>query len=78
MDFGILSLASVDSWKDVAFAEAKGFTHAWIADSQMVWADPYQYIDQFSHYRSAGDSGMNRCAPSTAAFIPSMIIERIV
>jgi 5,10-methylenetetrahydromethanopterin reductase len=44
MDFGILSLASVDSWKDVAFAEAKGFTHAWIADSQMVWADPYQCL----------------------------------
>jgi len=44
MDFGILGLASVDSWKDVAFAEAKGFTHAWIADSQMVWADPYQCL----------------------------------
>ncbi|HJU11260.1 MAG TPA: LLM class flavin-dependent oxidoreductase [Candidatus Binataceae bacterium] len=44
MDFGILSLASVDSWKDVAFAESNGFTHAWIADSQMVWADPYQCL----------------------------------
>jgi 5,10-methylenetetrahydromethanopterin reductase len=44
MDFGILSLARVDSWKDVAFAEANGFTHAWIADSQMVWADPYQCL----------------------------------
>jgi 5,10-methylenetetrahydromethanopterin reductase len=44
MDFGILCLASVDSWKDVAFAEPKGFTHAWIADSQMVWADPYQCL----------------------------------
>ena len=44
MDFGILSLASIDSWKDVAFAENHGFTHAWIADSQMVWADPYQCL----------------------------------
>jgi alkanesulfonate monooxygenase SsuD/methylene tetrahydromethanopterin reductase-like flavin-dependent oxidoreductase (luciferase family) len=44
MDFGILCLASVDSWKDVAFAEDNGFTHAWIADSQMVWADPYQCL----------------------------------
>jgi 5,10-methylenetetrahydromethanopterin reductase len=44
MDFGILCLASVDSWKDVAFAETNGFTHAWIADSQMVWADPYQCL----------------------------------
>jgi len=40
MDFGILCPASVDSWKDVALAETSGFTHAWIADSQMVWADP--------------------------------------
>jgi alkanesulfonate monooxygenase SsuD/methylene tetrahydromethanopterin reductase-like flavin-dependent oxidoreductase (luciferase family) len=44
MEFGILCLASVDSWKDVAFAEANGFTHAWIADSQMVWADPFQCL----------------------------------
>ena len=41
MDYGIPCLASVDSWKDVAFAETNGFMHAWIADSQMVWADPY-------------------------------------
>src|SRR5215472_12319996 len=44
MDFGLLCLAKVDSWKDVVFAEANGFTHAWIADSQMVWADPYQCL----------------------------------
>jgi len=44
MDFGILCAASVDSWKNVAFAETNGFTHAWIPDSQMVWADPYQCL----------------------------------
>jgi 5,10-methylenetetrahydromethanopterin reductase len=44
MDFGILCPARVDSWKDAAFAESNGFTHAWIADSQMVWADPYQCL----------------------------------
>jgi len=44
MDFGILCLARVESWKDVAFAENHGFTHAWIADSQMVWADPFQCL----------------------------------
>jgi len=44
MEFGILCLASIDSWKDVAFAETNGFTHAWIADSQMVWADPFQCL----------------------------------
>jgi 5,10-methylenetetrahydromethanopterin reductase len=44
MDFGILCAASVDVWKDVAFAESNGFSHAWVADSQMVWADPYQCL----------------------------------
>jgi 5,10-methylenetetrahydromethanopterin reductase len=44
MDFGIICLASVEARKDVAFAEASGFTHAWIADSQMVWADVYQCL----------------------------------
>jgi 5,10-methylenetetrahydromethanopterin reductase len=44
MDFGIICLSTVASRKDVAFAEANGFTHAWLADSQMVWADPYQCL----------------------------------
>src|SRR6059036_9251 len=44
MDFGIISLTTVDSCKDIAFAETKGFTHAWLADSQMVWADVYQCL----------------------------------
>jgi len=44
MDFGIICLTRVESRKDVAFAEANGFTHAWLADSQMVWADPYQCL----------------------------------
>jgi 5,10-methylenetetrahydromethanopterin reductase len=44
MDFGILCAASTDGWKDVAFAETNGFTHAWMADSQMVWADPFQCL----------------------------------
>jgi 5,10-methylenetetrahydromethanopterin reductase len=44
MEFGFLCAAQVDCWKDVAYAERKGFTHAWVADSQMVWADPYQCL----------------------------------
>ncbi len=42
MDFGIISLSNVESYKEVALAETKGFTHAWFGDSQMVWADVYQ------------------------------------
>jgi 5,10-methylenetetrahydromethanopterin reductase len=44
MDFGLICLPSVDSRKDVAFAEASGFTHAWLGDSQMVWADVFQCL----------------------------------
>ena len=44
MDFGIVCLASVASRAQVAFAEASGFTHAWLADSQMVWADVFQCL----------------------------------
>ncbi|HEV8718350.1 MAG TPA: LLM class flavin-dependent oxidoreductase [Candidatus Binatia bacterium] len=42
MDYGIISLSHVESYKEAALAEAQGFTHAWFGDSQMVWADVYQ------------------------------------
>jgi 5,10-methylenetetrahydromethanopterin reductase len=44
MDFGIICLASVAARRAIASAEASGFTHAWIADSQMVWADVFQCL----------------------------------
>jgi alkanesulfonate monooxygenase SsuD/methylene tetrahydromethanopterin reductase-like flavin-dependent oxidoreductase (luciferase family) len=44
MDFGVIFLANVESGKDAAFAEDKGFTHAWFGDSQMVWADAFQCL----------------------------------
>jgi len=42
MDFGVISLSNVESYKATALAETQGFTHAWFGDSQMVWADVYQ------------------------------------
>jgi alkanesulfonate monooxygenase SsuD/methylene tetrahydromethanopterin reductase-like flavin-dependent oxidoreductase (luciferase family) len=42
MDFGVISLSNVESYKETALAETQGFTHAWFGDSQMVWADVYQ------------------------------------
>jgi len=42
MDFGIIFLSHVESYKEAALAETQGFTHAWFGDSQMVWADVYQ------------------------------------
>src|ERR1051325_5447827 len=44
MDFGVIFLPSIETSKDVAFAESKGFTHAWVGDSQMVWADAFQCL----------------------------------
>jgi alkanesulfonate monooxygenase SsuD/methylene tetrahydromethanopterin reductase-like flavin-dependent oxidoreductase (luciferase family) len=44
MDFGILCAASVTTRNSVAFAETKGFTHAWVGDSQMVWGDVFQCL----------------------------------
>ena len=42
MDFGVIFLANGETHKDAAFAEGKGFTHAWVGDSQMVWSDAFQ------------------------------------
>jgi 5,10-methylenetetrahydromethanopterin reductase len=65
MDFGIISLARVDSRKDVAFAEASSFTHAWLADSQMVWADVYQCLALCANDTSKIKLGTNVTNPSS-------------
>jgi 5,10-methylenetetrahydromethanopterin reductase len=39
MDFGIALAPGVDAWKWVVRAEALGFTHAWIYDTQLLCAD---------------------------------------
>jgi len=44
MDFGVIFLANRETHKDAAFAESKGFTHAWVGDSQMVWSDAFQCL----------------------------------
>src|SRR5712671_1352180 len=44
MDFGVIFLPTIETSKDAVFAESKGFTHAWVGDSQMVWADAFQCL----------------------------------
>jgi len=44
MDYGFAFLSAVDIHKDVALAEKKGFTHAWLYDSQMICADVFQCL----------------------------------
>jgi len=65
MDFGIICLATVESRQDVAFAEANGFTHAWLADSQMVWADAYQCLALCANDTSRIKLGTNVTNPSS-------------
>ena len=37
-------LSAVDIHKDVALAERRGFTHAWLYDTQMICADVFQCL----------------------------------
>lgn len=41
MDYGIAFPSYIDAWRDVAAAEAAGFTHAWFFDSQLLYSDVY-------------------------------------
>ena len=65
MDFGIICLASVESGEDIAFAEANGFTHGWLADSQMVWADVFQCLALCANDTSKIKLGTNVTNPSS-------------
>lgn len=65
MDFGIGCLTSVASRKDIALAEARGFTHAWVADSQMIWADAFQCLALAANDTSKIKLGTNVTNPSS-------------
>jgi 5,10-methylenetetrahydromethanopterin reductase len=41
MDFGFVFFGSVQVYPDVMLAEKRGFTHAWLYDSQMLTSDVY-------------------------------------
>ena len=41
MDFGICVASRVDDIDYIVRAEELGYTHAWLADSQMLWSDCY-------------------------------------
>jgi alkanesulfonate monooxygenase SsuD/methylene tetrahydromethanopterin reductase-like flavin-dependent oxidoreductase (luciferase family) len=41
MDFGFVFFGSVQVYPDVVLAEKRGFTHAWLYDSQMLASDVY-------------------------------------
>ena len=41
MDYGFCFFGAIDVWEDVVLAEKRGFTHAWLYDSQMLASDVY-------------------------------------
>src|SRR5262249_30046514 len=65
MDFGIIFLPTVESYKQAALAESQGFTHAWFGDSQMVWADVYQCMALCASKTTTIKLGTNVTNPSS-------------
>jgi len=78
MDFGFVFFGSVQIYPTVALAEKRGFTHAWLYDSQMLASDVYaslalcagKYQEDLSW--AWGDQPASRIAPMTACAIASI------
>lgn len=44
MELGVCVASKIDDIDYIVRAEELGFTHAWMADSQMIWSDPYAVL----------------------------------
>ncbi len=44
MDFGICTASKIDEIGYITHAENLGYSHAWVADSQMIWSDCYAVL----------------------------------
>ena len=65
MDFGVIFLSHVESYKEAMLAESQGFTYAWFGDSQMVWADVYQCMALCATHTKTIKLGTNVTNPSS-------------
>lgn len=78
MELGICVASKIDDVDYIVRAEEIGYTHAWVADSQMIWSDPYAVLalaaDRTSTIRlGTGVSvAATRPAPVTAASIATI------
>lgn len=78
MDFGICVASRPADVQYVADAERLGFTHAWMADSQMIWSDVYAMLALVAERTSTINIGTGvavagtRIAPVTAAAIATI------
>lgn len=44
MDFGVCVASKIDEVGYISHAENLGYSHAWVADSQMIWSDCYAVL----------------------------------
>ncbi len=78
MELGVCVASKIDDIDYVVRAEQLGFTHAWFADSQMIWSDPYACLALAADRTSAIRLGTGvavaatRPAPVTAASIATI------
>ena len=78
MELGICVASKIDDIDYIVRAEALGYTHAWVADSQMLWSDPYAVLalaaDRTSTIRLGTGVAVaaTRPAPVTAASIATI------
>jgi 5,10-methylenetetrahydromethanopterin reductase len=78
MDFGICVASRPADLDYVVEAERLGFTHAWLADSQMIWSDVYAVLALAAERTSTIHLGTGvavagtRIAPVTAAAIATI------
>ncbi len=78
MDFGICVASRPADIEYVVDAERLGFTHAWMADSQMIWSDVYAMLALAADRTSTINLGTGvavagtRLAPVTAAAIATI------
>jgi len=78
MDFGFVFFGSVTVYPDVVLAEKRGFTHAWLYDSQMLASDVYAALALCAVHTKKICLGpgvtnpASRIAPMTACAIASI------
>jgi alkanesulfonate monooxygenase SsuD/methylene tetrahydromethanopterin reductase-like flavin-dependent oxidoreductase (luciferase family) len=78
MDIGLCVASKIDAIDYVVRAEQLGYTHAWFADSQMIWSDPYACLALAAVRTSTMRLGTGvsvvgtRIAPVTASSIASI------
>jgi alkanesulfonate monooxygenase SsuD/methylene tetrahydromethanopterin reductase-like flavin-dependent oxidoreductase (luciferase family) len=78
MQIGVCVASKIDDIDYVVRAEELGFSHAWMADSQMIWSDVYASLALAAHRTSSIQVGTGvavaatRPAPVTAAAIATI------